>query len=318
MAAAPSFVELSENRLAVHATARLARCVSRGTPFPLVLLHGPPGTGKTHLAESLVCQVVHGPAVRTVQSLPATEMRFSSDTDVDFTDLGGVDLLVIEDVHQLAPAGAPLLSRLLDERQRRRRPTLLTASAGPARFKKLPRRLTDRLSAGLVIALEPYSTASRKTLLIHHAAEKNLALDAAALDWLAARPTGGSLRPLLGLLDTLKAQHRGRTISLDALKLLGSTDALGVETIVARVAETFGVKTKELLGPSRLRAVLLPRQVAMFLARDLALLSLPRIGAHFGGRDHTTVSHAVNKIRTAIAGDRQLAGTIRQLRIELA
>jgi chromosomal replication initiator protein len=128
------------------------------------------------------------------------------------------------------------------------------------------------------------------------------------------------MRPLLGMLDSLKASHRGRAtaISLEQVRAAAMSEPIGVERIVKRVAETYGVKPRELLGPSRLRNVLLPRQVAMFLARDVALLSLPSIGEHFGGRDHSTVQHAVNKIRVALAGDRQLAGTIRQLKLELS
>jgi chromosomal replication initiator protein len=84
-----------------------------------------------------------------------------------------------------------------------------------------------------------------------------------------------------------------------------------------RVCVAFGVTEKELLGASRLRNVLVPRQVAMYLARELTGLSLPRIGATFG-RDHTTVLHACRKVEEAIADDERLAATVRQLRQELA
>ena len=98
----------------------------------------------------------------------------------------------------------------------------------------------------------------------------------------------------------------------------GSRRPRGVElpAIMKRVAAAFGVTEKELLGISRLRRVLVPRQVAMYLARELSGLSLPRIGAAFG-RDHTTVLHAFCKVNEALASDERLAATVRQLRREL-
>jgi chromosomal replication initiator protein len=82
------------------------------------------------------------------------------------------------------------------------------------------------------------------------------------------------------------------------------------------VAAAFGITEKQLLGTSRLRPVLLPRQVAMYLAREVAKLSLPRIGAAFG-RDHTTVLHACRKVEAAMATDDVLKARVRQLRGEL-
>ncbi len=319
----PGFVELPENRLVFQAVRRLARSLARGTvpPFPLLVLHGPTGTGKTLLCELLVKRIIRGTAVRTARSLPANELRFSTDHDVDIKDLIAVDLLVVEDLQQLPASAVTTLTRVLDERQRRRHATVLTANDSPARLRKLPTRLLGRLAGGLTLALTPLAVPSKKSILTLYCEEKRLPLADDALNWLASRPTGGSVRSLLGTLDVLNAEHRGHVepVTLDAVKTLFADEtARPVEAIVKRVAEAYGVKTKELLGPSRLRNVLLPRQVAMYLARDVGLLSLPRIGAHFGGRDHSTVLHAVNKIRTAMVDDRQLAGTIRQLKHELA
>ena len=77
------------------------------------------------------------------------------------------------------------------------------------------------------------------------------------------------------------------------------------------------MKPKDITGPSRLRSVLLPRQVAMTLARDLTGLPLANIGKHFGGRDHTTVLHAIKKIDALLGEDETLAGRVRELRAEL-
>ena len=143
-----------------------------------------------------------------------------------------------------------------------------------------------------------------------------------ALDWLADRPTGGGVRPLLGDLEKLKVLARGVVGSLDAdavRELLadgGASGASPVERIVGRVAAAFGVTVRDVLGKSRLRDVLVPRQVAMYLAREVAKLSLPRVGAAFG-RDHTTVLHACRKVADAVKRDAKLKRIVRELRAEL-
>src|SRR5262249_49466509 len=144
-----------------------------------------------------------------------------------------------------------------------------------------------------------------------------------ARDWLADQPGGGA-RPLIGALERLKVLSRGVPDPLDrdgVAALLAGTDAApaptGVDRIVARVAAAFGGRPKDLLGPSRLRAILVPRQVAMYLAREMAKLSLVQIGRQFGGRDHTTVLHAVRTVEGALAADPKLAGTVRELWAEL-
>jgi chromosomal replication initiator protein len=323
-------VPLSENRSALRAVRRVAAALAGPgrvkAPFAPLVLHGPPGTGKTHLASALVRAVIAGPAVRTVQAVAANDLDRQADDDSspgDLADLAGCDLLVLEDLQHLPPGAAAAVCRLLDQRNARRLPTVVTAHAGPARLRPLPQRLTSRLAAGLVVQLEPLSPASRRELLAFLADRRGLKLTADARDWLAGRATGGGARPLIGVLEKLKALARGKRGPLDreaVSALLADSDAngpAGVERIVARVAAAFGVKPRELLGPSRLRAVLVPRQVAMYLAREAAKLSLPQIGRQFGGRDHTTVLHAVRTIRNALSADAALAGTVRQLWAEL-
>ena len=163
-------------------------------------------------------------------------------------------------------------------------------------------------------------------MLEEAAKDRQVRLTPDALDWLAGQATGGGVRPLLGLLGNLAAAARSspgpldRTAVEDILSGTGqpTSNRRDVAGIVKRVAAAFGVTAKELLGPSRLRRVMVPRQVAMYLARGLCGLSLPRLGAAFGGRDHTTVLHACRKVEADLAADPKLAGLVRQLRAELA
>lgn len=321
------FVSVPENRSALAAVRRLAQSLTRSdssrkpVPTPLVL-HGPPGTGKTILVHTLIRKLIDDPAGLTVQVVAAREVPKA--TDDEQADLRLADLLAVEDLQHLPARGAGEFVRLLDHRTARRRPTVVSSSVGPARLTTLPRRLTSRLAAGLVVQLEPLSVASRRELLEHFAAKRRVRLTDDALDWLASRPTGGGVRPLLGMLETLTAQTRGVLGSLDAddvkRLLVGGqpTSRRGpVAAIVAKVAAVFGVAVKDVLGSCRQRAILVPRQVAMYLAREVAKLSSPQVGAAFK-RDHTTVLHACKRVKEAQKSDAKLRRTVRELKAALA
>jgi chromosomal replication initiator protein len=265
---------------------------------------------------TLVRHLIAAPAGLTVQVVAAREVPRVPDDEL--ADLRLADLLVVEDVQYVPPRCAGDLVRLLDHRAIRRRPTIVTASEGPARLATLPRRLTSRLAAGLVVQLEPLSRPSRRALLAHLAARRKLRLTDEALDLLAARPSGGGVRPLLGLFETLAAQYGGAIRGIDAEdvnRLIAAQPTPGdgpVAAIVAKVAPAFGVTVKDVLGPCRQPGVLVPRQVAMYLAREVAKLSSPQVGAAFR-RDHTTVLHACRKVRQATKSDAKLRRTVREL-----
>lgn len=323
------FVALPETASAVRAVRRVARELTRpggrATPNPLVL-HGPSGTGKTLLVTTLARTLSDHPAAVTVRVVPARELPIAvvdPDADDDLADLDGCDLLAVEDVQHLPARSADGFCRLLDRRISRRRPTLLTATAGPAGLAHLPRRLTSRLGAGLVVQLESLTPAGRRILLERLTGKRNVALTADALDWLAAQATGGGVRPLVGQVERLRTLSRGNPEALDLAavqRLLADGGPAGpavVERIIARVAAAFDITPKALVGPNRQRSVLVPRQVAMYLAREVAKLSFPQIGAAFGGRDHTTVLHAVRKVAEATGGDERLRATVTTLTREL-
>lgn len=315
------FVILPENRSAVRAISDLARAVllgKRSNVSPLVL-HGLPGTGKTRLTGAALGAIATG--TTTARSIPARELaRPDEGPAFSDTDLAACDFLVIEDVQHLPRASSDALCELIDRRLSRRLALVVTSSAGPAGLTHLPRRLTSRLAGGLVIQMEPLGTTSRRAILATVSKGAKLAPD--ALDWLAEQ--GGGLRTALGLLQNLAQfadDHPGPIDRKTAERILAETGQPtshpgDLPAIVKRVCSTFDVTRKELLGPSRLRRVLVPRQVAMHLAHRYGNLSLPRIGAAFG-RDHTTVLHACRKVEEAIGADVKLAAIVEQLRKEL-
>ena len=206
----------------------------------------------------------------------------------------------------------------------RRRATIATANTGPAGLTHLPRRLTSRLAGGLVIQLEPLAAASRRAILADAAKAQAVRLTPDALDWLAEHATGGGVRATLGLLQNLAQAAAAAADPLSRAEVEQTLAGAGqptlaacdVSTILKRVAAAFGVSEKEMLSTSRLREVLRPRQIAMYLARELTGLSLPRIGTAFDGRDHTTVLHACRKVEEEMTSDAMLAKRVEELRAE--
>src|SRR5262245_54811767 len=172
------------------------------------------------------------------------------------------------------------MCRLIDERTARLQALIVTSSAGPSRLTHLPRRLTSRLAQGLVVQLEPLGRSSRQAIIEAVAARGRVKLSPDALDWLAAR--GGGLRSALGMVQALAQGADKRAAPLDRSAVQKILTSAGHESprgselpeIVKRVCAAFGVTRKELLGPSRLRRVLVPRQVAMALAREVGGQSL--------------------------------------------
>jgi chromosomal replication initiator protein len=321
------FLILPENRSAVRAVSSVGRRAMRGkgAVCPLVL-HGPHGSGKSHLAAALLRALTDGSADVIARSESAGDLARPDNRgeDAGFADrdLQACDVLVLEDIQHLPERAADAACELIDHRTTRRKALIVTANTGPAGLTHLPRRLTSRLAAGLVVQLEPPGPASRRLVLAAAAKAKKLRLAADALDRLAAQ-TGG-LRPALGLLHNLvqvAPNYPGpldRTVIEQVIAGSGqpTVRAAGLEAIMKRVAAAFAITETELLGTSRLRTVLVPRQIAMYLAREVAGLSLPRIGAAFG-RDHTTVLHACRKIEAELEADERLKATVRQLRAEL-
>ncbi len=320
------FLTLPENRVAVRAARALCRSVRNGkrpAVNPLVL-HGLPGTGKSRLVAALVHELTMAPEGITLRAVSAGDLARSADEHLTDRELFDCDVLALEDIQHLSERSSDAVCDLIDRRTARRRATVVTASAGPAALTHLPRRLTSRLAAGLVIPLNPLSAPSRRAILAQTATARGVRLDTDALDVLASQVTGGGVRATLGLLQNL-AQIAdacpgplGRTEVEQVLTNAGQPTSSGcdVSVILKRVAAAFGVTEKELLGTSRLRGVLRPRQVAMYLVRELTGLSLPRIGVAFD-RDHTTVLHACRKVAGELEDDATLAKQVSDLRATL-
>lgn len=311
----PQFVLLPENRSANLAIRRLARCLDAGKPrcsFVPLLLHGPPGGGKSHL-----CDALHEYVAGRCEVVRVEGSDWGALDEAPRIDDRCCDLLIVEDLQHLPSRGLSAFGSMLDIRIGRRIPTLITASKGPAELANLPMRLASRLAGGLVIGIEAPGMESRRLFLQQRAKLMGLKVREDALDWLA-RQTPGSGRQLLSALDQLRDLTATLPQLPDAATLQANLPRVSValDRIAQRVCRLYRIDARLLRGRDRQPGVVLPRQVAMFLARELSGQSLAQVGSYFG-RDHTTVGHACQKIADAQEHDRELASCLRQLRAEL-
>ena len=312
-------VALPENRVARQALRRAASAMRRGSvPVSLLplMLHGPPGVGKSHLLGRFVQSLLARCADLTVEIVPANELTFAPDADqpADRHAWQTVDLLIVEDLQHLAAGSIEQLTHLLDYRRAARRLSIITANAGPAQLHGLSQRLRSRLAQGLIVPLEPPGLASRQRLIRRLAARRRLALPDAVVDWLAGR-YASSVRALLGALGQLAHLPPEPTLaSVQAhLEQAHEPPRPLLESLTRAVADHFGVSVKHLCGPSRQPHLLWPRQVCMYLAHRHGQLPLARIGQGLGQRTHTTVLHAIRKVEQSLRQDSQLASQLARI-----
>jgi chromosomal replication initiator protein len=327
------FVPLAENHFALAAVRRMADAVVTGGAVgtsDLLSIHGPPGTGKTHLASALVDDVCRRAPRCSAAVLAAGDCAMPDGIPqiVCSTDLPSleaardVDLLVLEDLQHLPRQAAPSLTQVLNHRAAHQLQTVVTALPAPAQLTDLGGRLQSRLTGGLVVRLESLSVAARRALLNDKAQRRQRAIRPEVLAWLAEHLTGG-VRALIGALERLETLTRARPLPLDVADVADcfheQTEAgrPTVERIVGRVGSYFHVNARQMQSRQRYANVLLPRQVGMYLARQLTPMSLDEIGAYFGGRDHSTVLHACRKVELALVHDPILCGAVRQLQGDL-
>ncbi|MFN4259809.1 MAG: helix-turn-helix domain-containing protein [Gemmataceae bacterium] len=319
-----------ENRLAWGAVQQVVAAASadsfRSLDNPL-FLHGPPGCGKTHLVSALAAELdkqtpTWSVRIRTAASFRAVNWQGGLNEDLTDTEQTNeqADVLIVEDLHQLAPQAAETVVRLIDTLLARRQVVVATALVGPGQLTHLPARLTSRLAAGLVVGIQPLAAPSRYVLLREFAQRRQLAVGADILQWLAQHLNGGG-RQLQGAIARLDALSRHQPLDLAAVRCHFDNEVEAnrptIERIVQRVSDYFQVPLREIRSVRRSRDVLLPRQISMYLARQLTELSLEQIGTYFGDRDHATVLHACQKVENGLTEDDIVAGVVRELQAAL-
>jgi len=297
--------------------------------FNPVVFHGPYGFGKTHLLNALAWEAMRTGTGKRVVYLSAE--RFTStfvnalqtkQTAAFKDELRNADLLLIDDVHFVAgktQTQEELFHTLIALVEDGRR-VVLTADRSPNELSEMEPRLRSHLQAGLVCGIEPADRSLRLGILerkLHTLAQQGDFHPAArgeVLQFLSDRFTD-SVRELEGALNTLVARVGGdiARLTLDEAQailrphLSVNERKVTVDMIQKAVAEHYALKQADLISERRARAVARPRQVAMWLAKQITTRSLPDIGRRFGGRDHTTVLHAVRRIEALKAEDATIA-----------
>lgn len=310
-----------ENRLAIVAAEKLAEDVRAISPL---VLYGPSGVGKTHLALGLAARWREEyPDQRVTVVTGADYARqyadaCKADAVEDFArPLRKSDLLVVDTLCELAGKSAAQqhLSSTLDVIHGRGGTVIVTLRHFPGERKTMLATLASRLLGGLAIEMSLPDAATRQAIALHRAKHLDVRLEDDAARFLAGRISGG-VSQIHSTVAQLASQYDKNITRNDVEELLGPQQPAEVPTlatIAAVTARRFHVKLKDLRGPSRRRAHVRARGVAMLAARRLAEMPYGRIGAYFGGRDHTTVMHACRKTEELLAVDEQLANMWKQI-----
>jgi chromosomal replication initiator protein len=248
---------------------------------------------------------------------------------MDFKGLfRSVDVLMVDDVQFIAGKESTqeeffhTFNALVDQNKQ----IVISADRAPGEIKDLEERIKSRLQCGLIVDLHPTDYELRLGILqqkaeAFHRQNEGVVLADGVLEFLAHR-ISNNVRVLEGALTRLFAFASliGKEITLDAAQdcladiLRASDRKLTIEEIQRKVAEHYNIRLADMIGPKRVRTIARPRQIAMYLSKQLTSRSLPDIGRRFGGRDHTTIMHGVRKIEELMLIDPQLADDLQMLR----
>ena len=333
-----SFVVGRSNTLA-HAAAKQVAAAKRADPvmFNPLYIHAGVGLGKTHLLQAITWA---GNAVGERKSLYLTAEKFMygfvsalrTQTALAFKEaLRGSGVLVIDDLQFLQGKSTQAefchtLNALIDAG----RQVIIASDRPPSELESLDDRVRSRLAGGLVVEIGPLGEELRFEILkarvmaarAHHA---SFDVPMPVLNYIAKTVTHNG-RDLEGALNRLLAHNKltGHAVTLEMAErevrdLIRPQEPkrVKIEDIQRVVARQYNVSRSDLLSSRRTANVVRPRQVAMYLAKTLTLRSLPEIGRRFGGRDHTTVLHAVRKIEGLVGNDMALAEEIEILKRQL-
>ncbi len=328
-----SFVVGKPNELA-HAASRR---VAQGGPvtFNPLFLYGGVGLGKTHLMHAIAWNVQAKDPTARVLYLSAEQFMYRFVQALRFKDtmsfkelFRSVDVLMVDDVQFIAGKDSTqdeffhTFNALVDQNKQ----IIISADRAPGEIDGLEERIKSRLQCGLVVDLHPTDYELRLGILqskseVQTQYYPDVVIKDGVLEFLAHR-ISNNVRVLEGALTRLYAFASlvGREVTLDVTQecladiLRASDRKVTIDEIIRKVADHYNIRMTDILSPRRARSVARPRQVAMFLAKKLTTKSLPEIGRRFGGRDHTTVIHAVRKIEELRSVDNQIAEDVELLR----
>ena len=307
------FVEGRSNQMAAETCRKVLTQLGESQHNPL-FLYGPTGLGKTHLMQAVGnsllqakpnARVMYMTAESFVQDFVSSLQK--GKVEEFKKNCRSLDLLLVDDIHLLAGKEASLVeffytfNALLDESKQ----IILTSDRYPKELTELDPRLVSRFSWGLSVGVEPPDIETRIEILLKKAESSGVDLPRNCALFIAQQVVA-NVRELEGALNKVVAisRFKGTSIDLDVVReslkdvLAIRARNISTENIQRVVSEYFRIPLKELVGPKRTRIYARPRQLAMGLARELTGDSFPEIGMAFGGRDHSTVMHACDKVQS--------------------
>ena len=322
------FVVGKPNALA-HAAAR--RVVeSASVPFNPLFLYGGVGLGKTHLMHAIAHTIEETAPEKIVMYLSAEKFMYqfvkalrANDTMSFKEQFRSVDVLIIDDIQFIAGKESTqeeffhTFNALVDQNKQ----IIISADRAPSDLNGIEERLRSRLAWGLVADIHPSTYELRLGILHSKREQLGANVPDSVLEFLALKVTS-NIRELEGALNRIVAHAdvSKQEITLESTQdvlqdLLRAHDRrITIDEIQRKVAEHYNLRLSDMHSARRARNVARPRQVAMYLSKLLTARSLPEIGRKFGGRDHTTVMHAIRKVEELMSDDAQIAQDVEVVR----
>jgi len=316
-----NFVVGKSNALAHAASRRVVE--SQSVPFNPLFLYGGVGLGKTHLMHSIAHAMGEYWPEKTVMYLSAEKFMYQfvkalrANETMNFKEqFRNVDVLMVDDIQFIAGKESTqeeffhTFNALVDQNKQ----IIVSADKAPGDLAGVDERLRSRLAWGLVADIQPTSYELRLGILQTKREQLSADVPDSVLEFLALKVTN-NVRELEGALNRIVAHAdvSRNIITLESTQdvlqdLLRSHDRrITIDEIQRKVAEHYNLRMPDMHSARRARNVARPRQVAMYLSKQLTSRSLPEIGRKFGGRDHTTVMHAVRKIEELMEDDAQIS-----------
>ena len=323
-----NFVVGTPNELAFAAAKRVAE--ADFVPFNPLFLYGGVGLGKTHLMNAIAWVIKKKNPDRKVVYISAEKFMYqfikalrSKDVMNFKQEFRSVDVLMIDDVQFISGKEHTqeeffhTFNALVD----RGCQIVLSADKSPSDLDGMEERLKSRLGWGLVTDIQPTTYELRLGILQSRAESSGITFPREVLDFIAQK-IKSNVRELEGALNRIIAHTTlvGKQITLentiDVLSdiLRANNKLITIEDIQKKVSEHFSVKMSEMFSARRSKSVVIPRQVAMYLSKELTNLSYPEIGRNFGGKDHTTIIHASKKIDKLLNENSHISEDIKLLK----
>lgn len=327
-----AFAVGDSNQFAYRAAQELARERSV-LGCKVLFLRGGVGLGKTHLCQAIAAEL-HASGHRTLYLTAEKFMRdfvisLRARTAVDYKEaLGAIDVLVVDDIQFLSGQTIQgefchVINTLIDSGKT----LVVAADRAPAALDSIDARMQSRLSSGLVVEIATMDRTVRRALLERRRAAYRTEggqadVSDAVLDKVAdlittnGRDLDGAFNRIIAEIGLNNAPVNEQTVASCIGFLLSSSEQprVKIEDIQRATALQFGLTKTDLLSQRRTKQIVGPRQIAMYLSKVMTVRSLPDIGRRFGGRDHTTVLHAVRKIERELQNDASLQKTVEALK----